>query len=226
MSGVLAAHQPNYAPYPGILHKAAQADVFVVQDDLKYIKNDYGNRNRVQSEDTWRWLTIPVHADNSSLFNTATAADPRWGASHANILRAKYRTARHFDRLLPYLEHLAGERSAVLSQINFALLTKLLAEFEIATPVVLQSDLELGPFENPNDRLIALCHRFDCDTYVSGLGGRAYIEEDRWVGSGVTLTWSDYEAVRYDRGDAPWEPNLSAFDAIAHADEPASLIPN
>ena len=187
------AHQPNYAPYLGYLHKAANADVFILQDDLKYVKNDWGNRNRVQSEDSWRWLTLPVHAKTETSFSDARAAAPRG-------------TRRRAPRL-------AGDRIA-----------QLFAEFEIAVPITLESGLDLGPFENPNDRLIALCRRFDCDRYLSGTGGKAYIEEDRWDAAGITLQWSDYEAIPYDRGNAPWIPHLSTLDAIAHADDLLGLI--
>jgi hypothetical protein len=224
MTKVLAAHQPNYAPYLGFLHKAAHADVFVVQDDLKYIKNDFGNRNRVQSEDSWRWLTIPLHANNTSLFNTATAANPGWKAEHANILRSKYRTAAHSAALAEVVELIAAEKSDVLSEVALSLMHHLFTKFQVDVPVVVQSDLGLPGFENPNSRLIALCERFECDVYISGLGGRAYIDEEQWATSGIRLEWSDYEARPYDRGSAPWLPNLSALDAVAHTDDLASLI--
>jgi hypothetical protein len=224
MTKVLAAHQPNYAPYLGFLHKVARADVFVVQDDLKYIKNDFGNRNRVQSEDSWRWLTIPLHANNTSLFNTATVADPGWKTEHTNILRSKYRTAAHSDTLGDIVELIAAEGSQVLSEIALSLMRHLFTRFEIDVPVVVQSGLGLPGFDDPNARLISLCERFECDVYLSGVGGRAYIDEEQWAVSGIRLQWSDYEAKPYDRGSAPWLPNLSALDAIAHTADLPSLI--
>ena len=75
----IAAHQPTYAPYLGLLHKAARADVFVVQDDLRYVKDEVSNRNRVREGDGWKWLTIPVHRDNSSTYATVTPAETSRG---------------------------------------------------------------------------------------------------------------------------------------------------
>lgn len=224
MTRVLAAHQPNYAPYLGFIHKAAHADVFVVQDDLKYIKNDFGNRNRVQSDDGWRWLTIPLHADNTSLFSTATAADPGWSTQHANVLRSKYLRAAHADALSPLIELIATQDATVLSEINLAVTRALFSRFGVEVLIETQSALGLGAFSNPNDRLIALCQRFDCDVYLSGTGGAAYIDEERWAAAGIRLEWSAYEPVPYDRGSAPWLPNLSALDAIAHTNDLGRLI--
>jgi hypothetical protein len=224
MGRVLVAHQPNYLPYLGFLHKSARADVIVLQDDLKYIKNDFGNRNRVQAEDEWRWLSIPVKANNSSTFGDVLPADPSWPRDHANILRSKYVRAAHRGRLEPYLDALAENAAAPLSAINTALIVRLFAEFGIDVPIAIESELGLGTFTNPNDRLIALCRHFDCDTYLSGAGAQAYIDEAAWRESGITLSWSDYEPVVYDRGAAPWIANLSVLDALAHAERPASLI--
>lgn len=224
MTRTLAAHQPNYVPYLGFFHKAARADVFVLQDDLKYVKNDYGNRNRISADDSWRWLSIPVRANNESTFHSVVAADPGWPREHGNILRSKYVRAPHKARLAPYLEALATSADAPLSVINIALIRKLIGEFGITVPIVIASELDVGAFDNPNDRLIALCRMHDCDTYLSGTGGHAYIDEDRWAAAGIRLEWSDYEPTEYDRGGLPWIPNLSALDALAFADDPAALI--
>ena len=224
MSRTLAAHQPNYLPYLGFFHKASKADVFVLQDDLKYVKNDYGNRNRISAEDSWRWLSIPVRADNGSTFHSVVPADPGWPREHGNILRSKYVHAPHKERLTPYLEALTAGASEPLSVINLALIRRLIDELGISVPIAIASELDVGTFDNPNDRLIALCRMFECDTYLSGTGGHAYIDEERWEASGIRLEWSDYEAVEYDRGDRPWIPNLSALDALAFAEDPAALI--
>jgi hypothetical protein len=218
------AHQPNYLPYLGFLHKSARADVVVLQDDLKYIKNDFGNRNRVQAEDEWRWLSIPVTANNASTFADVTPADPNWPRDHANILRSKYVRASHKARLEPYLDALASNAAAPLSVITIGLIRTLFDEFGVSVPTVIQSELDAGPFANPNDRLIWLCEHFDCDTYLSGTGAKAYIDEQRWAEAGIVLAWSDYEPVEYNRGGAPWIANLSSIDAVAHADDLAALI--
>jgi hypothetical protein len=38
------------------------------------------------------------------------------------------------------------------------------------------------------------------------------------------VEWSDYEPIEYERGGAPWIPNLSALDALAHVEDPRVLL--
>jgi hypothetical protein len=218
------AHQPTYAPYLGLLHKVARADVFVVQDDLRYVKDEVSNRNRIQQGDGWKWLTIAVHKNNSSTYATVTAADERWPESHQRILAGSYARAPHIDRFAGLYERNAANRNAPLSVINLATVEWMLDLFGLDPQVVVESDLALPSFDNPNDRLISLADRYSCDRYLSGAGGRGYIDETRWSAAGIELAWSDFDPKPYERGGLPWVPNLSALDAIAWVDDLPALL--
>lgn len=220
----LVAQQPTYLPYLGLFHKVARADVYVVQDDLKYVKDEVSNRNRIQAGDGWKWLTIPVHMNDRSTCSTVTVADASWADAHRRILSAAYHAAPFVSRLDELYNLIAGARGEPLSSINLATIRWLLRLFGIDVDVQLESELALGAFDNPNDRLIALATSRGCDRYVSGVGGHAYIDEERWRGSAVELAWVDYEPRPYDRGLAPWIPNLSAVDAVAWVQDLPALL--
>ncbi len=67
---ILAAHQPQYLPYPGVIQKIAAADVFVMQDDLQFARQEWQNRNRIRTQAGYRWLTIPVqHGSHTDRIN-------------------------------------------------------------------------------------------------------------------------------------------------------------
>ena len=53
------------------------------------------------------------------------------------------------------------------------------------------------------------------DTYLSGTGARAYLDEDMFRRNGIDVVYSDYEPVPYPqqvRGE--FVPNLSVIDFI------------
>ena len=114
----LVAHQPTYVPYLGLLPKAARADVFVIQDDLRYVKDEVGNRNRIREGDGSKWLTIPVHKSDSSTFATVTPAEPAWPETHRRFPTHAYGRAPHFSRFEELYERNATNRAAALSVVN------------------------------------------------------------------------------------------------------------
>jgi WbqC-like protein family len=220
----LVAHQPTYLPYLGLLHKVAHADVFIVQDDLRYVKDAVSNRNRISDDEGWKWLTIPVHKHDGSTYATVTPASEDWAKSHRRVLEAAYRRAPFASRLEELYDLNDANRGAPLSVLNLATIRWMARLFEIDVDLRVESDLALPDFDNPNDRLISLSQQHGCVSYLSGVGAHAYIEEDRWEAAGVALEWSDFEPLPYDRGPLPWVPNLSAVDAIAYVEDLPALL--
>ena len=62
----IAIHQANYFPYPGFFHKINQADVFVIQDDVKFV-NRTTNRNKIISSSEYTWINVPIKKGHKSL---------------------------------------------------------------------------------------------------------------------------------------------------------------
>ena len=53
---ILAAHQPNFAPWPPYFDKMNKSDVFVTMINCQFEKNGFQNRAKVGSD----WWTVPV----------------------------------------------------------------------------------------------------------------------------------------------------------------------
>ena len=62
----IAIHQANYFPYLGFFHKINQADVFVIQDDIKFV-NKVTNRNKIISSSGYTWINVPIKKGHKSL---------------------------------------------------------------------------------------------------------------------------------------------------------------
>ena len=46
---IVAAHQPNFAPWLGFFDKARHCDVLVLLDTVQFIKRGYQNRTRIKT---------------------------------------------------------------------------------------------------------------------------------------------------------------------------------
>ena len=60
MSVDLAVHQAQYLHWLGYFDKMSRADVFCYLNDVQYKKNEWQNRNRIKTAQSWRWTTVPV----------------------------------------------------------------------------------------------------------------------------------------------------------------------
>jgi Holliday junction resolvase-like predicted endonuclease len=77
MSKEISILQSNYIPWKGYFDLIAKSDVFVIYDEVQYTKNDWRNRNKIQSKNGPQWITIPVKQEtlNQKIFESKISAN-------------------------------------------------------------------------------------------------------------------------------------------------------
>jgi hypothetical protein len=60
-----------------------------------------------------------------------------------------------------------------------------------------------------------LCHATDASEYVSGSGGRRYIDEREFKLNNITLLWQEWLSPNHDCSLGGWR-DLSFLDYVAH----------
>jgi len=212
----LAAHQPQYLPWLGYFDKMDRVDLFVLLDTVQYKKNEWQNRNRIRTASGWQWLTVPVHHRHPMrLLDVQVDDNAGWRRKHQEALRQCYARAPHRQDVLPRLLDLLDRPHASLADLN-ATGVRLLADLlGVRTAVVLASSLEDVP-SGKDERLIDLCRRFRCDSYLAGAGGRDYMDPEAWRRAGIAVEFQDFVHPVYTQSYPGFEPNLSAVDFLMH----------
>ena len=212
----LAAHQPQYLPWLGYFDKIARADRFVLLDTVQYKKNEWQNRNRIRGAAGWQWLTVPVRYRFPMTIREVRVDDTAgWRRKHKEALRQAYAKAPHRDRVVAAIEALLDRSIADLATLNGETVRLLGGMLGVTTPIALASTIAGIP-AGPDERLIALCRTFHCDTYLAGAGGRDYMNLDAWRAAGITVEFQSYQHPIYPQSQRGFEPNLSAIDALMH----------
>lgn len=216
---LLAGHQPNYLPYLGFFHKAAQVDRFVIVDNVQFVKRGpFGwiHRNRVLTVHGPRWLTVPVLTKGRY---TQTIDETRinnalpWPRKHWRTIETNYGRAPHFARYAPVLAAVYEKPWERLAALNAALIQALLAAFDIDVPVDVAS--AHGVSGKGSDYVLDLCRRFGADAYLSGIHGRDYLDVARFRREGIDLRFQTFTHPVYpQQGGGPFVPNLSAIDLL------------
>ena len=83
----------------------------------------------------------------------------------------------------------------------------------VKIPVVKESELNVRG--EGTERLVNACKAVGADTYVSGAGGRGYMDEHAFEKAGITLEHQEYTPVEYpQRFSKEFVPNLSVVDLL------------
>ena len=56
---IVGIHQPNFFPWLGFFDKMVHCDVFILLDDVQFIKRGYQNRVQLKYPTGSNWFTLP-----------------------------------------------------------------------------------------------------------------------------------------------------------------------
>lgn len=212
-----AIHQPNLLPRLSTLAKLYTADIWVVLDDVQFVRRDYQHRARLAALDNpqqQQWLSAETHLPQgrSTLIRDAQLADPQRAARRLGQLPAQYyNTSPHWQLLHAALEPVAHTvtETASTAAVAEATTRALLNLLGWRGTVVRSSDLIAS--SDRSARLADLTTAVGANTYLCGTGGMRYLDdrpfmerqlkvrafrppvvaEDLWTGAAkITALWA------------------------------------
>jgi len=212
----VAIHQPHYFPYPGFFHKLSLADAFVVMDDVQYDRG-FVNRNRILDVHGPLWLTVPIN--KSQKFMTVAQVEVNnaipWKEDHLRKLEVSYANSEYFHLYRDQLDEFYRKEWTTVFELDLAALKMTMGWLSKDLPIVRES--ELGVTSTGTQRLVEVCAAMGADTYVSGRGGRDYMDESLFGKNGIALEYQAYSPAEYpQRMSTSFVPDLSIIDMLAN----------
>lgn len=212
----IAVHQPQYLPWLGYFDKIKKSDCFVFLDNVQYKSREFQNRNKIRTKNNWIWLTAPVISKglrNQLIGNVRIDNSVDWQKRHWKSLNAWYGRAEFFERYAPFFEEIYNKMTwDRLSALNIYIIRYLMKECGIETPIYLES--EIGTTKLGTDRIIEICKKLNAHTYLSGSGGRDYLDEGQFERNGIKLMYQDFIHPQYRQCYAPFISHMSAIDLL------------
>lgn len=172
----------------------AAVDIFIVYECVQYTKNDWRNRNQIQSDDGKKtWLTIPVrHLNLDQSFMETQIATNNWAMKHYNALRHHFSRKQGWklrgDKVLSLYEQASSMR--FLHEVNRLFLDWAIEAIGIRCKVVY---LNAYPEHfSPTTRLVSILRDFDARHYLSGPAAQDYLDPREFDAAGIELEYVNY----------------------------------
>ena len=211
----IAIHQANYFPYTGFFHKINQADIFVIQDDVKFVNRS--NRNKIISSSGYTWINVPIKKGHKSLpiMDVKINNEIPWRKINLKKICAGYNKAKFFHLYKDYFENLYKKEWNNIFDLNFEMIKQVLRWLDIKVEIVIESELRVSG--QPTERLVKICKKLDADTYISGIGGKRYLDEKLFEKNKIIIKYQNYNPIRYlQHMSESFIPNLSIIDLLAN----------
>ena len=221
---ILAVHQPQYIPWSGYFDKIMTSNGFVFLDQVQYKAREYQNRNKICTKDGWMWLTVPVISKGlgrQKISDIKVDNNGSWQKDHWESLKSCYNKAPFFKAHYDFFADVYSAKWEKLAELNLHIIKHILKELKIDTPLYYESELNISG--QKTDRIIEICQKLKADTYLSGIGGKDYLEEEKFVKADIKLVYQNFVhpiyQQRYALGKDSFLSNMSAVDLLFNEGE-------
>jgi len=212
----VAIMQPYFFPYIGYFQLIAASDVFVLHDDVQYIKGGWVNRNRILLNGESRMITFPVQKDAYDLpINARNYVDDKKARKDIiNLIKQAYAKAPCYRQVFPMLEELMMFEDNNVARFNENLIRRIADYMELSCRIITSSGMDKDDSLAGEPRVLEICKQLGATDYTNPIGGTELYHEEAFRQRGITLRFLEAKEERYDQGGDTWVPFLSIIDVL------------
>ena len=192
------------------------ADLFVIMDDVQYDKR-FTNRNRILVPQGPMWISVPIVKSDKFQPNMLVEINNSidWRPDHLKKIRTSYANAPFFHLYQDYLQSVYSKDWELLFDLDFELVKAAAGWLGIKIPMLRESELKVTG--TATDRLVNTCKAVGADTYISGSGGKNYLDEGSFTKNGLKVVYQNYRPLPYkQRFATSFVPDLSIIDMLSN----------
>lgn len=205
--------QPYFFPYIGYFHLMKEVNVFVIADDLHYIKNGYINRNSILLNNEIFKITLQLNgASQNKLINEIEVGNNN--SKLLETIRRAYKKAPYFNDVFPLIEEIMLNEEKNLARFLGDSLMKISNYLNIEVEILYSSEIDKDNSLTYDDRIIDICKRLDMNCYINAIGGKVLYSKDTFMKQDLELYFINSHMSEYKQFNDNFIPNLSIIDLM------------
>ena len=206
--------QPGYMPNIGFFKKIQSSDIFVYLDDVQFAKDDFDNRNQIKTRRGVEWITVPLNRPvfEKNFNEVSISYETDWIKKHCNKISESYKSTPYFSSYWYEIEKILNKKYKLLIQLNFELIKYFIKILGIHTRTIKSSELSITKIKT--ERLVEICLKLNATCYISGIGGKDYLDESLFDNAKIKLIYENFVHPKYTQVHGDFIKNMSIIDLL------------
>lgn len=217
--------QPYFFPYIGYFQLIAAVDIFVVYDDVNYIKGGWINRNKILINNKDTLFTVPLNNPSSfAKINSIQVNEklfPLWKKKFLKSLMQSYKNAPNFEKVYQLVEKVLEINNEVvtISALAVKAIKEVVIYLKIKTEIIETSSIYKNNHLKAKERVFDICKQISCTHYINPIGGTALYDKVAFKSQNINLSFLKSNEVLYKQFDKDFIPWLSIIDVLMFNNE-------
>lgn len=213
---IVVIHQPDFMPYLGFFDRLLKADIYVVFDNVQYVRSSRGwtSRDKIKTQNGEKWISVSTQkaARDTAINQILLSKDGGWREDNLNLIHENYKKSPYYGEIMAYISELYNFQCERMMDFNLQSIKMLLQLFDIHIDIVIAS--ELKPTGKSNTLIIDIMKKLGCTKYLSGVGARDYYVPELYEQAGIEVIWQDFKHPVYKQQYEGFIPYLSSIDML------------
>lgn len=213
--------QPYFFPYPGYFSLIKNTDLFILLDEVQFIRHGWIERNRMLGQDQgWIYIKVPL----IKKFGRATRIKdieinnvvPWKQKIFAQIGHYK-KTAPFYNDVIELIKDVFSKDYTNIAQLNKVALERVSEYLGLQTDIRVLSEtgLQYDPPAGPGEWALNICKGLGNVTeYWNPIGGADIFKKTNFEAAGIELKFIEFKNVDYNQKRRGFEEGLSILDAM------------
>lgn len=209
----IAIMQPHLFPWFGYFEIVRNSDIFVFLDDIRFPHRSYVNRVKFCFENKIDWLSLPVERrNNQTITNTKLFEKEK----NFELLKKKIfyslKKNENFDIVENEINKIQIDKISTISEFN-KITIKSISSFIFGKKINIVDYPQIKSEKIKSGKILEICKYFNATNYLTGLGGKNYLEFDLFEENNIKIEFLDYKLNKYSSINTN---NLSILDILSY----------
>lgn len=205
--------QPYIFPYFGYFQLIKSVDIFVIYDDVNFIKQGWINRNRILLNGNPFMFTLNLKGASS--FKRINEIELVFNKHKlVTTIRLAYCKAPYFNEVYPIISNILLNEETNLAKYLINSLCSTLEYLGISVSILVSSKIEKDTFLSGDDKVINICKQFKVTNYINAIGGQKLYSREKFSENGLMLNFIKSNSIVYQQFKDPFIPDLSIIDVM------------
>lgn len=219
----LAIMQPYFFPYIGYWQLIHEADIFILLDDVQFIRHGWLNRNRILKHGGgWQYITVPLrkYSKNELIKNIQIHNERDWKTQIMRQLAHygfnKKNKANYYNDIIELLKIIFSKiQNDRLIDINTIIVKEICGFLNISTQVLIasQQGFDYTTVNDAGEWALRISEQMNAHEYINPIGGVDIFDPKKFLKSDIKLSFLKSNNISYTQGEI-FEPWLSIIDVL------------
>lgn len=178
--------QPYLFPYIGYFQLIMSSDVFVIYDDVHFIKQGHINRNNILVGGVSQRFTVPVQngSSNSLIKDVVFQGNVRKVLA---VIQQAYSKSPFVKNVLPLIEDILNYDNRDVPSLCKYSYKRIFEYLDLKINFILSSNLSYDRAHAPDEKIVSMCQSLGAKIYINSPGGRDLYSSEMFEPYGIDL---------------------------------------